>query len=298
MKKTIRRLLVAASLLALAAPLVPNSPAHAETLPPVRRVSCPGVNTLNSIPATTYSGGALAWVEATPTSCQYGTRGSEWVALEFEFVDGASTPKQVEDRIRADWPEGYGYPFIPLALPALGQGAFVWADLGPQSVHWQFEPGVVASLVGLATNPPEMVRTAQTFRPMMEVYTVPGERTVNGRQWRTTCEKYSATARCRTEIFATTIRRSSTGYEVVNDWAFNSLTYRWSDRAIWARNPLGNTGSWTASDGRRWRTECDTPATGRGACRSYAWVTVLGRDGGKFRQYDTWVFNNQVLFTS
>ena len=155
----------------------------------------------------------------------------------------------------------------------------------------------VMALEPEASAPKELVAAAKLFRPMMEVYTIPGERTVNGRQWRTTCEPYSATVRCRTEIFATMIKKTATGFQTVNDWAFNSLTYRWAPRALWVGNPLGTNRTWTSAEGRQWRTECDSPNTGAGACRSYIMTTVYQYKAGKYVQNDQWVFNNQVLFS-
>ena len=81
-------------------------------------------------------------------------------------------------------------------------------------------------------------------------------------------------------------------------WAFNSLTYRWAPKKLWGDNPLANTDLWVAPDGkRRWRTECGTPATGRGACRTYVMATVYSQVDGRYRQDYKWVFNNQVLFS-
>lgn len=109
------------------------------------------------------------------------------------------------------------------------------------------------------------------------VYDEEGYLEVNGRYWHTTCESYSQTERCRTEI------RTAGG------WAFNNLTYLPSPRSLWANNPLGgygkvgNKSNWT-SGGRQWRVECDTAATGRGGCRSYIKIG------------NQWVFNNIVRF--
>ena len=47
---------------------------------------------------------------------------------------------------------------------------------------------------------------------------------------------------------------------------------------------VGNVSSWTAANGRQWRVECDTAATGRGGCRSY------------IKTGNYWLFNNIVLF--
>lgn len=293
------KVLAVVGFLALTPSLLP-APAHAEELAPVRRVSCPTPAELNEL-NDTFSGEQLQRLSASPTSCTYWGAPKEMndhPLLTFEFSHTASTPGEAEDAIREDWPENYPYPFQPQPLPALGEGAFFWADASPQFVYWQFQPGVVAELFGLADDAAGITRTAQAFRPMMEVYTVPGERTVNGRDWRTVCENYSVTVRCRTDIVATTVKRTPSGYQVVNDWTFNSLTYRWSQRSVWSGNPLGHSGSWTAADGRQWRTECDTSTTGKGACRSYLRATVVSAAGGSFKQYETWLFNNQVLFTN
>ncbi|GAB3816866.1 hypothetical protein GCM10028820_16850 [Tessaracoccus terricola] len=110
-----------------------------------------------------------------------------------------------------------------------------------------------------------------------DVYSSPGFHNVNGRWWHTQCEPYSQTIRCRTEIWTSAAGRSG--------WAFNNLTYLpHLTRAQWGSNPLANPGEFT-SDSRRWRTECDTPATGRNGCRSFIWGEGTG-----------WVFNNIVRF--
>ncbi|GAA4888157.1 hypothetical protein GCM10025789_00470 [Tessaracoccus lubricantis] len=134
-------------------------------------------------------------------------------------------------------------------------------------------------------------------------YTLAGEHNLNGRQWRTTCEPYSQTERCRTEIWATVITIQDGKFVRTTGWAFNNLTYLpYMTKSEWGANPLANTGSWTAkTDGRQWRTECATPATGRDGCRTYAMVTVYKAtakpEGGYvFSQNNEWVFNNIVMF--
>ena len=115
--------------------------------------------------------------------------------------------------------------------------------------------------------------------PFKGVYQEEGYLDVNSRYWHTECEPYSQTTRCRTDIAIGD-----------NEWAFNNLTYSPSPRSLWANNPLGgygkvgNVSSWTAANGRQWRVECDTAATGRGGCRSY------------IKTGSQWVFNNIVLF--
>ncbi len=133
-------------------------------------------------------------------------------------------------------------------------------------------------------------------------YTLPGAHNVNGRMWFTTCEPYSQTTRCRTDIWATTVSKGRNGFQVTQGWVFNNLTYLpYMKRAQWAENPLGYDGSWTAADGRKWRTECDTPRTGGSGCRSYAEVTLYKATpkvggGYTFSQSNEWVFNNIVMF--
>ncbi|MCC2594166.1 hypothetical protein LKO27_12185 [Tessaracoccus sp. OS52] len=134
------------------------------------------------------------------------------------------------------------------------------------------------------------------------IYTAPGYHDFNHRQWRTTCEPYSQTTRCRTEIIATTVHYANGAYSRVTDWTFNNLTYNPSPRNLWNSNPLGNTGTWTASDGRHWRTECDKPTSGRNGCRSYAYVKVATANpnpngGYSYTVENKWVMNNIVKFS-
>lgn len=137
-----------------------------------------------------------------------------------------------------------------------------------------------------------------------DVYTTPGGHIQNGRLWSTTCEKYSSVVvRCTTNIWATQVVRSGGGYRSVTGWHFNNLTYLPSARTAWTGNPLGGygvvggTANWTSSS-RRWRTECDTAATGRGGCRSYIWTNYIARSGGSYVTRSGWVFNNIVRFSS
>ena len=120
------------------------------------------------------------------------------------------------------------------------------------------------------------------------LYVTPGLHTVSGRAWRTECEPYSVTERCRTEIWGA--KKEKVGGYTINTegWIFNNLTYVPSKREIWVGNPLGETAAWTDKDGRIWRTECDTPATGRGGCRTYVKSNAKSPE----------VFNNLVRFSN
>ncbi|MEO7587687.1 MAG: M23 family metallopeptidase [Arachnia sp.] len=139
------------------------------------------------------------------------------------------------------------------------------------------------------------------------LYTTEGRHTVNGRAWKTACEPYSQTQRCLTEIWATQVTRSGGRFDMREGWAFNNLTYVESKRELWAGNPIGNKndvdGGWTATNGRKWKTDCDSDATGRNGCRSYMWVTTAvatakSSGGYRFTTKDEWVFNNMVRFSA
>ncbi|MCC2594583.1 metallophosphoesterase [Tessaracoccus sp. OS52] len=132
-------------------------------------------------------------------------------------------------------------------------------------------------------------------------YEVPGFHNVNGRWWHTECEPYSQTIRCRTSIWATSVAQAGGRFVQSNGWVFNNLSYLpYLSRAAWGTNPLAVPGEWTGADGRRWRTECETPATGRNGCRTWVEASVIASslvDGERtFRWTKTWVFNNSVRF--
>lgn len=139
--------------------------------------------------------------------------------------------------------------------------------------------------------------TASAEEPV-DVYTTPGIHRVNGRTWLTACEPYSVTTRCHTQIQATVVSFVNGAFTVRTGWAFNNLTYLPSPRSVWKGNPLGKTGRWTDRSGRAWRTECDTAATGRGACRSFAMAKVIARTPSGYQWRTQWVFNSMTRFTS
>ncbi|WP_052460011.1 C40 family peptidase [Tessaracoccus massiliensis] len=131
------------------------------------------------------------------------------------------------------------------------------------------------------------------------VYTQPGHHFVNGRYWKTECEMYSRDiVRCSTDIWATSVVNHKGRYVTHDGWVFNTLTYLPSDRASWGDNPLAKTGDWVGEDGRRWKTECDTAATGRGACRSYAVTHTIETATGTYTTAKSWVINNIVQFST
>ena len=133
----------------------------------------------------------------------------------------------------------------------------------------------------------------------VNIYITPGKHTSGGREWRTTCEAYSQTERCRTEIWSTEVEYRSGKFVKNNGWHFNNLTYKESKRALWEGNPLGNDGKYTIN-GRQWRTECETFTSGRNGCRSYivADVVQATKNGNSYtyKMVTKEVFNNIVMF--
>ncbi|MEO8555938.1 MAG: N-acetylmuramoyl-L-alanine amidase [Actinomycetota bacterium] len=127
------------------------------------------------------------------------------------------------------------------------------------------------------------------------VYTTPGTTISTGREWRTTCEAYSTTARrCFTSIFASWIERTSSGYRTVVGWKLNNLSYMDQGNAAWGGNPLAAPGEWQ-SGGHRWRTTCSPAVTvGPRQCRTEIWSSLLTHSGTKVVRFEAWVVNNIV----
>ncbi|GAB3822344.1 hypothetical protein GCM10028820_32610 [Tessaracoccus terricola] len=130
----------------------------------------------------------------------------------------------------------------------------------------------------------------------VDIYVTEGRWSKNGREWRTVCAPYSQSERCTTEIWATQVTRDGGRYVNKSGWYFNNLTYKPMPRSMYANNPLGKNGSWT-SEGRQWRTECDTALTGQGGCRTFVTADVIERRGGTYRTVTREVFNNMVRFS-
>lgn len=132
-------------------------------------------------------------------------------------------------------------------------------------------------------------------------YITEGTHVVNGREWRTECEAYSQTERCRTEIKATQVTEVKGKFVAKTGWFFNNLTYLPSARSLWKNNKLGYTNDWVDVQGRKWSTSCDTPSTGRNGCRTYAEARVVEayQVNGKvqYRWATKSIFNNIVQFT-
>lgn len=144
--------------------------------------------------------------------------------------------------------------------------------------------------------------TATATRPistLMAPYEVPGFHKINGRDWFTACEPYSATYRCTTSIWSSRVVLRNGAFVTETGFVFNNLTYLpYLSQRDWGSNPLATPGEWTANDGRRWRTECHTALTGRGACRSSIWAQYVDASGAHPVVKSGWVFNNLVRFAS
>jgi hypothetical protein len=109
------------------------------------------------------------------------------------------------------------------------------------------------------------------------VYWLPGTRTVNGRQWQTTCETYSTGARCFTKIWASQAVLSGTSYVVQNGWVNNSISYFDYDGPAWAGNVYTTPGA-SVLDGRQWRTTCSPDVTvGTRTCRTEILASLVSR---------------------
>ena len=127
------------------------------------------------------------------------------------------------------------------------------------------------------------------------VYWSPGTRTVNGRLWRTTCEKYSTGARCTTSIWASQFVRSGTTYVVRNGWVHNSVNYFAHQSAAWTGN-VNTTPGTVVVNGRTWRTTCSpNVSVGTRTCRVQMWSSLVSRtrlSNGTYRYftYQGWAF--------
>lgn len=158
---------------------------------------------------------------------------------------------------------------------------------------------VLVAPMAVANPVPAPVEAPAPLTPAQAIYVTPGHHYVNGRYWHTECEKYSSNVvRCRTNIFASTVFKESGQWFKQNNWVFNNLTYLPSPEANWSQNNLGRNADWVAEDGRRWRTECHTENTGRGACRNFAVAKVAGLKNGKVEEASTWLLNSIVNFST
>ncbi|WP_040282512.1 hypothetical protein [Tessaracoccus massiliensis] len=199
---------------------------------------------------------------------------------------------------------------VALRAPARATVSVMFADVSDRILH---SDAATLNFRGMddPSTPPPATPTAPTTPTdpghtyvRTAPYTLPGLRKgLNGRDWSTSCQPYSQTERCRTEIWATVVLLEDGRFVRKEGWAFNNLTYLpYMTEASWHGNPLAmhNMAGFT-SGGRQWRTECHTPQTGNGACRSYIMTTVYAATakpagGYTFSQSNKWVFNHIVMF--
>ncbi|WP_221933145.1 glycosyl hydrolase 53 family protein [Tessaracoccus rhinocerotis] len=228
---------------------------------------------------------------------------------------GADTTELAELVAEALAAERDGVPADALAAldEAVAQAEIVLgADAPTQEAVARATTVVTEALAGLQPQPspsaeptPTVTVTATPSATppavQRDVYSTPGFHSVNGRWWYTQCEPYSRTIRCTTDIWATQVSAEGAGFVSETGWHFNNLTYLpHMTRAQWGDNPLANAGEFT-SDGRQWRTECDTAQTGRNGCRSWIWASyVAGTQNASgtwtYGWTEGWVFNNMVRF--
>jgi SpoIID/LytB domain protein len=124
------------------------------------------------------------------------------------------------------------------------------------------------------------------------VYWSPGTRTVNGRLWQTTCERYSTGARCFTKIWATQYVRSGTTYVAKIGWAHNSVNYFDYAGPAWAGNVYTTPGT-RVVNGRTWRTTCTPNVTvGSRTCRTDIWASLVSRRLLSNGQYEYFTFQD------
>lgn len=296
MKKSPLLTLVGAAILALGAvvPAAADTPQPQPTVPVAAYTyTCPSAAQVSAAVDDTVT------VVRTTGGCDYeGTRGVHY-ALQVDDTFGSVT--EYREYIEWSFSRTNFSPSI-LEHPSLGAGAFSWADASPRFLSWQLYDGIVAQTS--AWSPDDALALANLWAKHIhpDVYTTPGEHEVNGRKWRTSCEPYSQTMRCTTEIWATKTTSVGGRYVSKTDWTFNNLTYLPKlTRAQWKTNPIGQPGSWTATDGRKWMTICDTPETGGNGCRSYVMADLVAatkQPNGTytFRTVRDWYFNNIVQF--
>ncbi|AQP43624.1 LamG-like jellyroll fold domain-containing protein [Tessaracoccus flavus] len=254
-----------------------------------RALSAPEVATLVEQEQEIYIGGTVTATITQATESDPATL----------TLSGQADGTTVEYRLPGGEWETYSGPV------ELAEGSYLvqWRATGSNGVVsevWEEMVSVDASPTPTPTPTPSPTPTPEP--PLhVDVYSTPGFHNVNGRMWYTECEPYSQTTRCRTEIWSTTVHRVDGRFVQVTGWHFNNLTYLpRMTREQWSANPLGVPGEWT-SQGRSWRTECDTPATGQNGCRSYIWTSYVGStlasDGRWVHSVkEGWVFNNIVRF--
>ena len=156
------------------------------------------------------------------------TRNSEdvWTA-PLSYAKSVADPWSVDATINPNYAAWSRSASIPTLMTL-----FALPDLSSVRVSARDAGGAARTVTALASNGVTTSVTGERFRTtlglpsswvtalgalplsfpvpagMSPVYWLPGTRTVNGRLWRTTCEKYSTGARCFTSIWASQYVRS------------------------------------------------------------------------------------------
>lgn len=157
---------------------------------------------------------------------------------------------------------------------------------------WVLGLAMVVSVVGVP---------AQAAGP--DVYSTPGGQKKDGSLYKTSCEKQSNdVVRCKTEKWGSVVRLKKGKYVTDKGWHLTRYTYLPSVRSKWKKSPYAAYGkkkgkvSWK-KDGKKYRSECDTKKTGKGACRTYVWTTTISKSkSGKYVKKSDWKLNRVVKF--
>lgn len=200
------------------------------------------------------------------------------------------------------------YEYVGIGIARNNSSNLWYATINFYSFNGNPDVGVTPPTTPPTTPPVKPVPPVKPAPPVpakpVNVYTTPGYHVVNGREWHTTCEKYSPTVtRCTAKIKATQISLVKGKFVQKTAYVFNNLTYLPSPRAQWKGNPLATAGTWKSADGRQWKTSCGDSWTGPNGCRSFTMTTFYesyldSKGQRQYRQKNDWVFNNIVSFSN
>ena len=143
--------------------------------------------------------------------------------------------------------------------------------------------------------------SAQAAGP--DVYSTPGGQKKDGKLYKTSCVKRSnGVVRCETKVWSSVISLKKGKYVTDRGWHFDRYTYLSSARKLWKKSPYAAYGkksgkaSWTSA-GTKYRSECDSKKTGKGACRTYVWATTITKSkAGKYTKKSAWKLSRVVKF--
>lgn len=143
--------------------------------------------------------------------------------------------------------------------------------------------------------------SAQAAGP--DVYSTPGGQKKDETLYKTSCAKRSnGVVRCETKVWSSVISLKKGKYVTDRGWHFDRYTYLSSARKLWKKSPYAAYGkksgkaSWTSA-GTKYRSECDSKKTGKGACRTYVWATTITKSkAGKYTKKSAWKLSRVVKF--